>query len=88
MPLVPLAAQSAVCLRLEASILNILEALCVQGSRPTCHQNFGAGLGITEKVGADALLGRILCVLLRVPEGRAPHTQAGCLAIKVVAVAS
>ena len=44
------------------------------------------GLASTKEVGADSLLCGILGILLWVPEGGSPDTQAGCLGIKVVAI--
>ena len=57
-----------------------------RGSKGTCHGDLIAWLGVTKEVGADSLLCGILGILLWVPVGGSPDTQAGCLGIKVVAI--
>ena len=52
----------------------------------TCHCDLVSRLGITQKIGADALLSRVLSILLGGPESGTSYTQAGCLSIKIVSV--
>ena len=51
------------------------------------HGDFGAGGGIAQEVGADALLGGIVTPEFGVPVGGTTHAERGGLSIEVVAVA-
>lgn len=41
----------------------------------TCHGDLGAGLGVAEEAGANALLGGVLHTRLGIHIPRPPHTQ-------------
>ena len=79
-------AHQAAC-RSISETFRLLACICSPRIQ-TCHGDLIAWPGVTQEVGADALLRWVLSILLRIPEGGTADTQAGGLAIVVVTVSA